>query len=90
VHHVGSRGKTAHGTGVADIDGDGKADILTPSAGSVRSCRHRSVGGILIGNSETRVPNHRIRVLNNGKPTSSTARATATESTGSRNSCPKG
>jgi hypothetical protein len=43
VHHVGSRGpgvpndrssslgwQDGHGTGVADIDGDGKADILTP------------------------------------------------------------
>jgi hypothetical protein len=30
VHHVGSREQDGHGTGVADIDGDGKADILTP------------------------------------------------------------
>jgi hypothetical protein len=31
VHHVGAREQDGHGTGVADIDGDGKADILTPT-----------------------------------------------------------
>ena len=29
VHHVGGREQDGHGIGVADIDGDGKADILT-------------------------------------------------------------
>jgi len=31
VHHVGGREQDGHGIGVADIDGDGKADILTPN-----------------------------------------------------------
>jgi hypothetical protein len=31
VHHVGERAQDGHGTGVADIDGDGKMDILTPN-----------------------------------------------------------
>jgi hypothetical protein len=31
VHHVGNRDQDGHGIGVADIDGDGKADILTPN-----------------------------------------------------------
>ena len=31
VHHVGGRAQDGHGIGVADIDGDGKADILTPN-----------------------------------------------------------
>jgi len=31
VHHVGGRAEDGHGIGVADIDGDGKADILTPN-----------------------------------------------------------
>lgn len=31
VHHAGARENDGHGTGVADIDGDGKADILTPN-----------------------------------------------------------
>ena len=30
VHHVGARAQDGHGIGIADIDGDGKADILTP------------------------------------------------------------
>jgi hypothetical protein len=30
VHHVGDKEQDGHGIGVADIDGDGKADILTP------------------------------------------------------------
>ncbi len=31
MHHVGGRAEDGHGIGVADIDGDGKADILTPN-----------------------------------------------------------
>jgi hypothetical protein len=31
VHHVGGRAEDGHGTGVADVDGDGKMDILTPN-----------------------------------------------------------
>ncbi len=31
VHHVGGREQDGHGTGVADVDGDGKMDILTPT-----------------------------------------------------------
>ena len=31
VHHVGERAQDGHGTGIADVDGDGKADILTPT-----------------------------------------------------------
>jgi hypothetical protein len=30
VHHVGGTAQDGHGIGIADIDGDGKADILTP------------------------------------------------------------
>jgi hypothetical protein len=30
VHHVGGKEQDGHGIGIADIDGDGKADILTP------------------------------------------------------------
>jgi hypothetical protein len=30
VHHVGDKTQDGHGIGIADIDGDGKADILTP------------------------------------------------------------
>jgi len=30
VHHVGGREQDGHGIGITDIDGDGKADILTP------------------------------------------------------------
>lgn len=30
VHHVGDKTQDGHGVGIADIDGDGKADILTP------------------------------------------------------------
>lgn len=31
VHHVGDREQDGHGIGIADISGDGKADILTPN-----------------------------------------------------------
>jgi len=31
VHHVGGKEQDGHGIGIADIDGDGKADILTPN-----------------------------------------------------------
>ena len=31
VHHVGGKEQDGHGIGVADIDGDGSADILTPN-----------------------------------------------------------
>lgn len=31
VHHVGERAQDGHGIGVADVDGDRKADILTPT-----------------------------------------------------------
>lgn len=31
VHHVGGREQDGHGTGIADVDGDGKGDILTPN-----------------------------------------------------------
>lgn len=30
VHHVGGKEQDGHGIGIADVDGDGKADILTP------------------------------------------------------------
>jgi hypothetical protein len=30
VHHLGGEGQDGHGIGIADVDGDGKADILTP------------------------------------------------------------
>jgi hypothetical protein len=30
VHHVGGRDQDGHGIGIADIDGDGKMDLLTP------------------------------------------------------------
>ena len=30
VHHVGTKEQDGHGIGIADVDGDGKADILTP------------------------------------------------------------
>ena len=31
VHHVGGKEQDGHGIGIADVDGDGKADILTPN-----------------------------------------------------------
>ncbi len=30
IHHVGGKEQDGHGIGIADIDGDGKTDILTP------------------------------------------------------------
>jgi hypothetical protein len=30
VHHVGGKEQDGHGIGIADVDGDGKADLLTP------------------------------------------------------------
>jgi hypothetical protein len=30
VHHVGGKEQDGHGVGIADVDGDGKADLLTP------------------------------------------------------------
>jgi len=30
VHHLGGKKQDGHGIGIADVDGDGKADILTP------------------------------------------------------------
>ena len=50
VHHAGGAEQDGHGMGVADIDGDGQADILTPNGWLKQSTPTRTIGnGTLTG-----------------------------------------